>query len=74
MQNYPFLRVRLPDPDLSARNIAKHLVLRLLRLRAARAGVDLSRHEDGDLYDLACMGVDFHPEVTQVFHRELTHL
>ncbi|MFC0200367.1 AAA family ATPase [Paracoccus rhizosphaerae] len=69
MQNHPFIRARLPDPDLSTRNIAKHLVLRLLRLRAARAGVDLSRHEDESLYDIACMGAVEGISMPQKDHR-----
>ena len=69
MPNHPFIRARMPDPDLSARRITKRLVLHLLRLRAARAGVDLSRHEDGDLYDLACMGAVEGISMPQKDHR-----
>lgn len=69
MRNYPFLKASMPDPDLSARNIAKDLVLRPLRLRAARAGVDLSRHEEESLYDLACMGAVEGISVPQKDHR-----
>ncbi|MGZ3217405.1 hypothetical protein [Paracoccus sp. T5] len=52
MQKHLFIRAKSPALDLSAGNIAARLVLHLLRLHAARAVVDLSRHEDRSLYDV----------------------
>ncbi|TJZ80727.1 AAA family ATPase [Paracoccus hibiscisoli] len=54
MTSFPFIKATFPDPDMNPRRMCRRLVLHLLRLRAARAGVDLPECDDETLHDKAC--------------------
>ncbi|WP_265500569.1 hypothetical protein [Paracoccus beibuensis] len=69
MLNYPFIKASLPGPDVTARSIAMRLVVHLLRLSAARAGVDLSGFEDASLYEMSRIDKVEGISITQKDHR-----